>query len=103
MVIVILEIVTIYVKAGQEAEFEAAFKEASQYVQTAHGYIGHELRRCVETRNKYVNMIRWQTVDDHMVGFRQSEAFQKFRALISPYYDVPSEMNHYEVVMQNPV
>ncbi|MBI1276831.1 MAG: antibiotic biosynthesis monooxygenase [Anaerolineaceae bacterium] len=98
----ILEIVTIYIKAGQEAEFEVAFKEASQYVAAAHGYIKHELRRCVETPNKYVNMIHWQTVDDHMVGFRQSEAFQKFRALISPYYEVPSEMNHYEVVMQNP-
>jgi len=98
----ILEIVTIYIKPGQEAEFEAAFKEASQYVAAANGYIRHELRRCVETRNKYLNMIHWQTVDDHMIGFRQSEAFQKFRALISPYYDVPSEMNHYEVVMQNP-
>ena len=98
----ILEIVTIQIKAGQEAAFEAAFKEASVFIAAADGYIAHELRRCLETKGKYVNMVRWQTVDDHMVGFRESERFQKFRALVSPYYESPSQMNHYEVVMQNP-
>ncbi len=98
----ILEIVTIQIKDGQEAAFEAAFKEASHFIAEADGYISHELRRCLETKGKYVNMIRWNTVEDHMVGFRGSEAFQHFRVICSPFYEGTSSMNHYEVVMQNP-
>ncbi len=98
----ILEIVTIQIKAGQEAAFEAAFKDASHLIASSDGYISHELRRCLETTGKYVNMVTWQTVDDHMIGFRESARFQEFRAIVSPYYDSPSTMNHYEVVMQNP-
>lgn len=95
----ILEIVTIQIKAGQEAAFEAAFKESSKLIASADGYISHELRRCLETKGKYVNIVRWQTVDDHMVGFRESERFQQYRAIVSPYYESPSQMNHYEVVL----
>jgi len=98
----ILEIVTTYIKPGQEAAFEEAFKEASKLIAAADGYISHELRRCLETKGKYVNMVRWQTVEDHMVGFRESERFQQFRAILSPFYEKPSDMNHYEMVMQNP-
>ena len=98
----ILEIVTIYIKAGQEAAFEEAFKEGSKLIASSDGYISHELRRCMETKGKYVNMVRWQSVEDHMVGFRESERFQRFRAIVSPYYESPSQMNHYEGVMQNP-
>ncbi len=98
----ILEIVTIQIKAGQEAAFEAAFKDASPLIASADGYISHELRRCLETKGKYVNLVKWQTVEDHMVGFRESERFQQFRAIVSPFYESPSQMNHYEVVMQNP-
>ena len=98
----ILEIVTTYIKVGQETAFEEAFKEASHFIAESDGYISHELRRCMETKGKYVNMVRWQTVEDHMVGFRESERFQQFRAIVSPYYEQPSQMNHYEVVMQNP-
>ena len=97
----ILEIVTIQIKDGQEAAFEQAFKDASHFIAEADGYIAHELRRCLETKGKYVNMVRWQTVDDHMMGFRESERFQQFRAIVAPFYESPSQMNHYEVVMQN--
>lgn len=94
----ILEIVTIQIKAGQEAAFELASKEAANLIMSAQGYISHELRRCLETKGKYVYLVRWQTVDDHMVGFRESERFQQYRALVSPYYETPSQMNHYEAV-----
>ena len=98
----ILEIVTIQIKAGQEAAFEAAFKDASPLIASADGYISHELRRCLETKGKYINLVKWQTVEDHMVGFRESERFQQFRTIVSPFYESPSQMNHYEVVMQSP-
>ncbi len=98
----ILEIVTTHVQEGKEAEFEAAFKKASQFLIQANGYIGHELRRSLETKGRYVNLVRWESVDDHMIGFRGSPAYEEFRALIVPYFAQPSQMEHYELAYQNP-
>lgn len=98
----VLEVVTAQIKSGQEAAFEAAFQEASTLIAGASGHVSHELRRCLEVQGKYLIMIRWNTVDDHMVGFRGSPAFQAFRAIVSPFYESPSQMNHYDLVMQNP-
>ncbi len=98
----VLEIVTAQIKAGQEAAFEQAFTEASHFIAAADGYVKHELRRCVEVTGKYLIMIHWNTVEDHMVGFRGSQNFVDFRAVVSPFYDGPSQMNHYDLVMQNP-
>ena len=30
--------------------------------------------------------IRWNTLDDHLVGFPESPSFATWRALLSPYY-----------------
>ncbi|MCA0459010.1 MAG: antibiotic biosynthesis monooxygenase [Chloroflexi bacterium] len=98
----VLEIVTAQIKAGQEAAFEEAFIGASKYIAAAAGYIKHELRRCIEVQGKYLIMIHWNSVEDHMVGFRGSQNFTDFRAIVSPFYDGPSQMNHYDLVMSNP-
>lgn len=99
----ILEIVQIQIKEGQETAFEEAFVKASPLIARAKGYISHELRRCVETKGRYVNLVSWESVDDHMVGFRGSQDFQEFRALVSPFYAAPSTMEHYELVFQNSI
>ena len=98
----ILEVVISQIKEGQEAEFEAAFKQASPLLASAKGYISHELRRCIETKGRYINLVRWESVDDHIVGFRGSPQYQEFRALLTPFYAAPSQMEHYDLVMQNP-
>ncbi|MEZ4670140.1 MAG: antibiotic biosynthesis monooxygenase family protein [Anaerolineae bacterium] len=98
----ILEIVITQVKEGQEEAFEVAFKEATKLVVTAKGFIANELQRCIETKGRYVHMIRWESVDDHMVGFRGSPEFQKFREMLAPFYAAPSHMEHYEMVLKNP-
>ena len=99
----ILEIVITQIKAGQEQAFEAAFKEASKLLAGSKGYISHELQKCIETSGRYVNLVRWETVDDHLIGFRGSPQFQEFRALLTPFYESPSHMEHYELVLRNPL
>jgi heme-degrading monooxygenase HmoA len=98
----ILEMVNIQINAGQEAEFERVFAEASRLLASAKGYISHELQRCIETPGRYVNLVRWESVDDHMLGFRGSPAYQEFRALVTPYYAAPSQMEHYTLTYRNP-
>jgi len=94
----ILEIATINIEPGQEAKYEAAFAEAGQYISSMYGYISHELQRCVEDRNRYIVLVKWQQLQDHTVGFRESENYQKWRALIHPYFAGPPEVKHYELV-----
>lgn len=97
----ILEIVVIHVLEGREAEFEGAFKKASQILSQADGHISHELQRCIETRGRYLNLVRWESLDDHMIGFRGSPVYEEFLALIVPYFAPQTRMEHYELVYHN--
>src|SRR5262249_24965405 len=41
-------------------------------------------------------LIRWDSVEGHLKGFRGSPAFQRFLALVAPYFNQIEEMEHYE-------
>ena len=68
----ILEIAPLHIKSGQSADFEIAFAQAQSIIASMQGYISHELQRCMELADEYVLLVRWQTLADHEVGFRQS-------------------------------
>ena len=76
----ILEAAALNVRPAQEAAFEAAFREASPIIAGIQGYLGHELQRCLETPGRYLLLVRWRSLEDHTVGFRQSPAYQRWRA-----------------------
>jgi heme-degrading monooxygenase HmoA len=57
-----------------------------------------ELHRGVEDPNRYLLLVEWETLDDHMVGFRESEAFVEWRSLIGPYFVSPPVVDHYTTV-----
>ena len=85
MLITVVAIVNI--RAGQSAEFEAAFQQAAPLIATAPGYLGHELHRCLDTPQRYLLLEHWTTRDAHMLGFRQSPEFQEWSRLTHPFYD----------------
>ena len=90
----ILEIAVIRVKAGQIGQFEKAFREASRVISAAKGYRSHELVRSIENSGKYVLLVRWDSVESHMDGFRSSPDFKKWRELIGPYFESAPEVEH---------
>jgi heme-degrading monooxygenase HmoA len=94
----ILEVATLTIKSGQESAFEAAFRDASRYIAAAKGYASHELHRCIEQPGKYVLLVRWSTVEDHTVGFKGSADSQAYRSLVYPFYEAPSQAEHFEFV-----
>jgi heme-degrading monooxygenase HmoA len=95
----ILEIATLNVRAGQSAQFEQSFAEAQAIISSVHGYVSHQLRRCIEDPNKYVLLVQWNRLEDHTIGFRQSPEFQRWRALLHHFYDPPPTIEHFEVVL----
>ncbi|MCH6264456.1 MULTISPECIES: antibiotic biosynthesis monooxygenase family protein [Neobacillus] len=92
------EIMLIDVKPGTEQEFENAFKKAAVIVSSAKGCLGYELHRCMEQENKYLVFIKWETVEDHVTGFKNSTDYQEMKSLIGPYYLHVPHAGHYEKV-----
>jgi heme-degrading monooxygenase HmoA len=97
---VIREAVFVHIHDGQGEAFEAAYAAASGLLVASEGYAGHAVHRCIERPTTYLNLVWWQDVAAHMVGFRESERFTAFRAHVSPFYASPSQMAHYDEVMQ---
>jgi heme-degrading monooxygenase HmoA len=97
-VIVILEVAVLQVRQGASAQFEAAFAEAQAIIASMPGYLGHELQRCIETKNKYVLLVRWRNVADHEQGFRKSSQYQRWKELLHHFYDPFPTVEHFERV-----
>ncbi|WP_413166115.1 antibiotic biosynthesis monooxygenase family protein [Capilliphycus salinus ALCB114379] len=98
----ILEVAILEIKPGLAEEFEAAFKVASTLIASIPGYISHELQRCLETKNRYILLVRWEQLEDHTIGFRQSPNYQEWRSLLHHFYDPFPRVEHYESVLFNP-
>jgi trans-2,3-dihydro-3-hydroxyanthranilate isomerase len=98
----ILEIAMLSVRAGQEADFEAAFGQAQSLLSRQPGYLGHELLRCLEVPGRYALHVRWRTVADHEAGFRRSAAYPEWRARLHGYYDPFPTVEHFERVAPTP-
>ena len=95
----VLEVAVLNVRPGQSAEFEHAFQEAKGIISTMPGYISHELHRCLEAENRYILLVRWESVEHHTVGFRGSPQYQRWKALLHHFYSPFPEVEHYRLVM----
>jgi heme-degrading monooxygenase HmoA len=91
----ILEIATIDIKQGTNADFEKNLGKAQHVISKSKGYIGHQFQKCIEQDNRYILLIKWQTLEDHTKGFRESDLFQQWRALIGPFFEAPPFVQHY--------
>jgi heme-degrading monooxygenase HmoA len=96
---VILESAVLNVTIGQEEAFEAAFKEAQSIISAMPGFIALDLQRCLETRNRYLLLVQWETLAHHTVGFRTSAQYQRWKALLHHFYDPFPTVEHYEPIL----
>lgn len=94
----ILESAPLNVIPGREAAFEKAFGEAKAIISSMAGFLSLELQRCIEVRNRYLLLVRWETLEHHTKGFRGSPEYQKWRALLHHFYDPFPTVEHYEAV-----
>ena len=92
----ILEIAILNVSVGNEAKFEAAFKEAEQYIKKMSGYISHELLRSADSNNKYLLKVKWESLEDHTKGFRKSPEYQEWKKLLHHFYNPVPKVEYFE-------
>jgi len=98
----ILEHALIDVRPGSQAEFEAAVTRARDVISAAPGFRTFALHRGVESPDRYLLLVGWETLEDHTVGFRGSPAFAAWRSLIGPFFDGQPEVDHYVPLPDGP-
>jgi len=84
---VILETALLDVKPGEEAAFEAAMQAARPLIAATPGFRAISVRRGLERSNRYLLLVEWDRLEDHTIGFRQSERYERWRALLHHFYD----------------
>jgi heme-degrading monooxygenase HmoA len=99
----ILEIADIRIQPGRQAEFEEAVRKATETVlPKAKGVHGFKVNHCIETPERYVLQIFWETLEDHTVGFRQGPLFAEWRSFIGPFFASPPNVEHFTLVTKSP-
>ncbi len=91
----ILEVAILNVIEGQETAFETAMHQARPLIEATPGFVNIDVRRCIETPNRYLLLVSWETLEAHTVGFRQSERYQPWRALLHHFYDPFPAVEHF--------
>jgi heme-degrading monooxygenase HmoA len=96
---VILERAIFAIQPGTEQDFELAMEQAKEVVAQATGFRSLTLQRGIEQPSTYLLPIEWDSVEDHMQGFRESELFVRWRELIGAYFAVAPEVEHYHAAV----
>jgi heme-degrading monooxygenase HmoA len=94
----ILEAAMLQVKPGMERDFEETFTKASEIISAMKGYLSHELQRCMEVEGKYLLLVKWESLEDHTIGFRQSSEYQEWKKLLHHFYHPFPTVEHFEKV-----
>ena len=97
--LMILEVADIRIQPGRQSEFdEAIVRGLKEIISKAAGFRSWRVNKGVETPNRYLLMIEWETLEHHTVSFRQSAAFQEWRAIVGPFFAEPPLVEHFEMV-----
>jgi heme-degrading monooxygenase HmoA len=97
----ILEVAILDIRSGLTTEFEAAFNTASSIISAMPGHISYELQKCLEQPHRYILLVRWQTLEDHTIGFRQSPQYQQWKALLHHFYTPFPTVEHYTTIVKS--
>jgi heme-degrading monooxygenase HmoA len=95
---VITEHAVLPVIPGQEAEFLETMDRAKALIAASPGFISLQVARCLERPSTFLLLVEWETLEAHTEGFRGSESFGEWRALLHHFYDPAPVVEHFETV-----
>lgn len=98
----ILEIADIRIQVGQNAAFEDAITRAAhKLIGHAKGFQGYKINKGIESPERYILQVFWDTLEDHTIGFRQSDAFTQWRSIIGPFFAGAPVVEHFDLVAKS--
>jgi heme-degrading monooxygenase HmoA len=97
----ILELADIRIKPGTQHDFDKAIVQGVETVISASkGFRGYEVKKGIESPDRYILTIKWDTVENHTEDFRGSPAFQQWRSIVGPYFATPPAVEHFSLLAQ---
>lgn len=98
----ILEVADITITGGKQTEFDEAIQRGlNTVIANAKGFRGFKVNQCVESPERYLLMIYWDTLEDHTVGFRQGPLFPEWRAIVGPFFAKPPHVEHFTLLAKS--
>lgn len=98
----ILELADIRIHPGQQAAFaEAIQRGVVTVISRAKGFKGYKVNHGIESPERYVLMIFWETLEDHTVAFRQGPLFAEWRAIVQPFFAAPPVVEHFTLLAKS--
>ena len=95
----ILELADIRIQPGRQQDFERAIERGvAEVICHAKGFIRYQVRHGIESPERYVLLIEWETLENHTVDFRGSPAFQDWRAIVGPFFAQPPVVEHFSLI-----
>ncbi len=98
----ILEIADIRIQPGQQAAFDEAIQRGvTSVISKAKGFRGYKINKGIESPERYLLMIFWDTMENHTIDFRQSPAFSAWRAIVGPFFAQPPQVEHFTLLAKS--
>ena len=98
----ILELADIRIQPGRQAEFDEAIQRGvATVISRAQGFRGYKVNKGIESPERYVLMIFWDTLENHTVDFRGSELFTQWRGIVGPFFAAPPQVEHFELLSKS--
>ena len=95
----ILEHCDIEIDPSKGPQFEEAIvRGVETVIAKSRGFKGFKVNHSVESPERYVLLIYWETIENHTVDFRGSAAFADWRAIVGPYFAKPPVVEHMTLV-----
>lgn len=95
----ILELADIRIHPGQQAAFDEAIQRGlTTVIAQARGFKGWKVNKGVESPERYILTIYWETLEDHTVHFRGGPLFAQWRAIVGPFFAAPPVVEHFTLV-----
>jgi heme-degrading monooxygenase HmoA len=95
----ILEVADIRITSGKNADFDAAIERGvTAVIAQAKGFRGYQVVKGIESPERYLLMIRWDTLANHTEDFRGSPAFAQWRSIVGPFFAEAPRVEHFEMV-----
>ena len=98
----ILELADIRIHPGQQAAFDVAIQcGINEVISKAKGFAGYKVNKGIESPERYILQIFWETLENHTVDFRQSPAFADWRAIVGPFFAGPPTVEHFDLLAKS--
>ncbi|MFL6699435.1 MAG: antibiotic biosynthesis monooxygenase family protein [Vitreoscilla sp.] len=98
----ILEHADITIHAGKNAEFEEAIQRGiATVIAHAKGFRDAQVHRGIESPERYLLTIHWDTLENHTIDFREGPLFAQWRAIVGPFFAKPPVVEHFGLAIKH--